>query len=747
MLQTTFKKSSLESLTLTETINNEALELLINSNLLNTVGWQEYENEKEQLKAYKKIVKGGKAQITYNRTKGYKYGRVYAKKNLGLVGLRREVRHTLANGLYVDVDIVNCHPVLLSQICEKNDIKCDKLCYYINNRTEILESIMKTYSINKDTAKNLFIRLLYFGSYENWAKDNKIDLDATAFINEFHNELKFIGEIIVANNPKLKKDLEEREKQNLKGSICSFYLQNIECEILEHIYNYCIQKKYITNNAVLCFDGLMIPKDNYKKEILKEFELEILNRTGFNVNFIVKELNDGYSLEQLKESQIEEETEYSNMKKEFEKKNFKILNPITFGIENETGLSILKRSEFIDTYENMRVMDEVEDYRGNIRSKDISFVEKWLKDDTIRTYDRIDFLPGQIAPKGVYNTFKGFEAANKELFNIDVEQSLMMKHIKNICGNDDKVVKYVLDCFANMIQKPYDLTKTALLFKTIQGCGKDSLFDFIGNNIIGSKYYVVLTNVKLIFGDFNAVLENKILVVINESKSKTAFEYDDAIKDAITRKINLIVRKGKEGYSNTNNVFYSFLTNNKNAIKVEENDRRIVAIQGNDAIANDSDYFSKLYKEMNEGQLDRAFYEYLKKRDITAVNFFKDRPITKLYNDLKENNIPVLARYLCEYVDSNKDICKESASNFNTDFNFWMKNNNYNFEYSATQFGLDIKQYDGIEKKRGNIGVKYVINIETLKQYLINKKYYEILEIDEDDNQKVTKKAKSPFDQ
>ena len=43
-------------------------------------------------------------------------GRVNPKNSLGLFSIRREIRHTLAEQRYVDLDIDNCHPVILNQI-------------------------------------------------------------------------------------------------------------------------------------------------------------------------------------------------------------------------------------------------------------------------------------------------------------------------------------------------------------------------------------------------------------------------------------------------------------------------------------------------------------------------------------------------------------------------------------------------------------------------------------------------------
>lgn len=754
-------KSSIEGVSLYESVNFDLLNLLISSSLLkktfnNPVSTVYYENEKQQLQCYKKIVKDGKALITYKKTKGMKFGRVMPPKALGLCAIRREIRHTLTRGTYVDIDIDNCHPVLLSQIFKRNDIQCPMLDRYVVERDDFLKRVMTDYNVSRDKAKRLFIRLFYFGSFNEWAKEETETPDAVPFdfIPKFKNELSSLGEIIMAANPKLKTIINEKKlKENnnnvkiwqVKSSLCSTYLQEIECQMLDIIFNYCKEKKYIIDNGILCYDGLMIPAENYNPECLKEFKDLIFEKTGFDVNFSVKDLSQGFSEEEIKDSQEVDETPYSLEKKSFEKYNFKIMNPITYATEDNNNLIIRKKGEFMDAYENRRIIDMVENAKGVMVSKEVSFSKKWFEDPNIRTYDRIDFLPCQNPPKNIYNTFKGFVGSTKQINDVNIMDTLMMKHIKYLCNHNENVVKYVLDCFSNMVQHPYRLTRTALLFKTIQGCGKDTLFDYIGNKILGSNYYVVLTDVKKIFGNFNSTLENKILVVVNESKSKTAFEFDDAIKDAITRKENIIEPKGKDAYKNTNNIFYVFLTNNKNAIKVEENDRRFCAIEGDNTIANNNEYFTALNKEIDDGFIDGAFYHFLNTRDISKVNFTKDRPITSLYETLKEHNIPILGRFLCEIVDeySTKETERIGASELFNKFNHWKEKNKFNsYECTSTKFGIDLKDYDNIIKCKSGGYICYSINIPKLKESLIAKKYYEVIEeIDFfDDDEPSTKK-------
>ena len=102
--------SKFENIKMQETINTEILQKLLASDLLKLVSWTNekngekvsYDNETEQLKTLMTKVKKGKLEVKYEPSK-IKYGRVYAKKSLSLGSIRRELRHTLAKDLYVDI--------------------------------------------------------------------------------------------------------------------------------------------------------------------------------------------------------------------------------------------------------------------------------------------------------------------------------------------------------------------------------------------------------------------------------------------------------------------------------------------------------------------------------------------------------------------------------------------------------------------------------------------------------------------
>lgn len=293
-------ETPLNGITLFEPIDTTILDKILNSDLL--IINDEW-NEEIQLNKYKEIIKDGKAQVKYNKKKDCIWGRSNPIGNLGLHTIRREVRHTLTKDKFIDIDIENCHPVILYQICIQNNIVCDKLKDYISNRSRYINQVMEHYKVNRDKAKVLFIILLYSGGIENWKRDNNINIDNDLnFLIEFKEEFKNISKIITENNPDIAQNIikikqeEGKKEYNLNGSVCSYFLQEYEIRILTQIYIYCQERNYIKDDiAILCADGIMLEKNLINTStILDEFKTLIKDTMDFDLNFTFKELNEDF---------------------------------------------------------------------------------------------------------------------------------------------------------------------------------------------------------------------------------------------------------------------------------------------------------------------------------------------------------------------------------------------------------------------------------------------------------------------
>ena len=73
--------------------------------------------------------------------------------------LKKEIRNSIMPKNIKDIDMVNSHPVILLNLCEKNIVNCNILKNYVENRDLILDS----FGDNRESVKELFLTVLNGG--------------------------------------------------------------------------------------------------------------------------------------------------------------------------------------------------------------------------------------------------------------------------------------------------------------------------------------------------------------------------------------------------------------------------------------------------------------------------------------------------------------------------------------------------------------------------------------------------------
>ena len=96
---------------------------------------------------YDSLDNDGCKKITYKQT--CDKNRYYADSSC-LTYLKKEIRNSIMPKNIKDIDMVNCHPVILNYLCKKNNVNCNILKNYIENRELILSSFGEDRKIVKE---------------------------------------------------------------------------------------------------------------------------------------------------------------------------------------------------------------------------------------------------------------------------------------------------------------------------------------------------------------------------------------------------------------------------------------------------------------------------------------------------------------------------------------------------------------------------------------------------------------------
>ena len=205
----------------------------------------------DPLYALKKIVKQKKDVLhtKYNFSKRLKtYGRLFAQ-NPSLQNLPREIRNSIANETYYDVDIKNCHPQILYQLCKKHEISCESLETFVKNRDAVISQMCeRNFGMDKDIAKNTLLSVINGGGV--------VDFQEDRFVSKFREEMKNIHSIVCRMNIEEYEKMKKRKVDNIKGKTMNVILCKEEHRILMNAVKFMRDEGYLVD--VLVFDGFMV---------------------------------------------------------------------------------------------------------------------------------------------------------------------------------------------------------------------------------------------------------------------------------------------------------------------------------------------------------------------------------------------------------------------------------------------------------------------------------------------------------
>ena len=698
--------------TLKETVNPRAVKYLNSKpkawwkEILKTDKDRKFEVEYKKVKAFL----SGQLDGT-GTTRRYKYadGKTFGRQfdHSGLQGMQKDIRGVLCQDSISDLDIVNCHPMILAWICRKYDIACPSLEYYIKNRDKILTEICEL-QYDKCDAKVLFLK----STNSSW----HIKSFGNDFFDSYDSEMKRIQKKLNCNPAYNFIKSKVKKGDNEDGSfinLCLCYHENlILMEAKEHLESQNVKI------CTLAFDGLMHygPENPDLLNSLNTCIQSSLKDSDFK--FIYKPHSKCISVpSDFDETQVPDKS-YKIKCREFNLTHAKVGDK--YICEDMNGEKLVQTEmNMKQRYKHLRVYD-----------RDEQFIDAWLKnitDTNMRVYTMFGLHPEEKAcPKNTYNLWEPFAYSLKTGdYTPDEEALSKIRHlIMCLANHEEKSETFLLDWMAQMIQ--YPKTKSLVpVIQSDQGAGKNTLIDILRELLGKSKVWDCTDPLRDIFGNFNGKMKSAFLVNLNESSSKDFRSVMGKVKAFVTDSEFTLRAMQQDAIELPSFHRFILTTNDDFPIPTGKGDRRFgIIAASNDLIGNEA-FFTDMHNNVIKSETAmRTFWDFLMARPVKEKMTKEDLPDTEYHQELKRLDEHPIIQWVQDVArKSQKQSVKMSSDAIWDSYRDFCRDNNINFDRVTrrgfeTKMGITLKSIPGANTKiRCSRDYVRVFDLELIREH------------------------------
>lgn len=574
-------------------------------------------------------------------------GRMFTKTSEGVMSMQaqklpRVARNSLFRHTHDEIDISCCMPTLVAHLFRHLPLEALPVYLDAQERAELVNGLHVSQAVLKDVVLKILNGMRAPWGLEpatvqllvNAAFIRRLQRDVQSILGELERLYPLFVDMV------RRKKTSVRDQGNVLVSALNVLYQDLENEVLITMVHAIQERVPDCSNMILMFDGLLVPKAVTGDADLLPYLMEsVFDSTGVMVNLVQKEMepflpNVVPGEDEPEQHQLENVARvYDEWKGEFERHHYFLRDSSTCVKLTAEG----PRHYKVDYFKNGVCVEEPAD-----------FIKDWLADKTKRAYLREDFLPPPLeVPEGVLNTYVGlFPEQLPEIAADRVEELVapILRHCAILAGEqsvEGAGCQYLLKWLALRVQQPANRPLVALGFRSKEGVGKDSFFEWFGTKILGPSYFLNFPELGLLFSaQMRSSVQDKLLITISEVTRADHKSTMHKLKGFLTDKFIMIRKLYCEPYSRLNLAAVVMFSQDGQFLDLDTvGDRRYQLFNCIALEANRQDYFQPLFAAYGNNEVVRAFYQYLKAIDITNFHCSRDRVTT----DIQAN----MARYSC----------------------------------------------------------------------------------------------------
>ncbi|KAI9090000.1 hypothetical protein DFS34DRAFT_654286 [Phlyctochytrium arcticum] len=656
---------------------------------------------RKKLMAYTKCNVGPnqfRIEYTYSKYSILEYGRLWARGGIGLQMFPKEIRAFLASEYYLDIDMENAMFRLLKSLAEQLNLDvaalCPELIELIENRKQVLtqQSLAKTDVIrmiftSNSKPRNTFIRKIHTFFY-----GEVVPL----LTSGQHNYWSAVWEHVQL--------LRQRDiRGNKEGCFLSLIYQTFEKQCLTSIMDNLKSQNFEAHVPI--FDGALVLKSPQLADIpalLKDCESYVQERTHFEVVLLQKDFfipseflthwhlqvvpaatlltkrtfEDGPDEDDDDEEEgivvlpipEDEVISISRAKKLFNngqdpKSLLRYLNNFFAKVTEEDTAWFCYREKRSDpwiwrdkatTSTCLSHLSSTYQKTGKSEKTKTTHLEMfrfWYQEPKLLTFKKIVMNPRCVGDRNGYelNLFRGFKATRLDSYDETILAPIFYHLREVINGGVEEHWRYLEGWLASMVQNPEDKNRTAIVLHGSQGTGKNILFEWFGQYIIGKDHYLYLNDLDDLTGRFTSLQSAKIFVLGDEVVFAGAHKTNNILKSKITQAWQKCEKKGCDPLMIEDFMNLCFLSNNDDAVKIEDTCRRYYVKRVSDKHRNAQEYFAPLCQNLTQETADH-FYTYLMSLDLSKFNV-RNIPHTEEKEDMRVMAMNPLDLFVEEMLD------------------------------------------------------------------------------------------------